>query len=35
MNTRDKFRNVSVTEAVSVMGWPCMESRPELETVNK
>jgi len=26
---------VSVTEAVSVTGWRCTESRPELETVNK
>jgi len=25
----------SVTEAVSVTGWRCTESRPELETVNK
>jgi len=24
-----------VTEAVSVTGWRCTESRPELETVNK
>jgi len=35
MNTRDEFRNVSVKKAVSVTGWPCTESRPELETVNK
>jgi len=26
---------VFVMEAVLVMAWHCMESRPELETVNK
>ena len=30
-----KTTRVSVTEAVSVTGWHCTESRPELETVNK
>jgi len=35
MNTRDEFGDVSVTEALSVTGWPYTESRPELETVNK
>jgi len=33
--TSIKTTRLSVTEAVSVTGWSCTESRPELETVNR